>query len=440
MTLRRTFGPQAHRAPAATVGILAAVSALTLAGCGAGGGTAASGDDSITVLVEAGGHGELKPIADQFEKDTGTTVTFVELPYDGLYNRLNSELSSGSLSFDVAAIDAIWLPAFADALTPLDDMYTDDVKSDLFPSLVTEANVDGRYVGMPAWTNAEILYYRTDLFDDPTQQANFKAKYGYDLVPPTTWEQYTDVAQFFTQDTDGDGQTDLYGTDVKGAVETEWLATLSQTGEKNMVVGADGSVSLGNENSKKALDFYTSLLPYAPSGSAQLDWAGSQNLFNQGQLAMMRFWAHAYKQIPDDSPVKGNVGVATMIGGPGGVAGVPGAWYLSVPTATQKQDKALEFVQYAYDHNELSVDTSLGLASRISVLEKFENEPGYENYKPLIETLKAESTIPRPANPNWQEIVDTVLIPMIQKAVVPGADNQQLLDDAKAQVEGIISK
>lgn len=440
MTLRRTFGPRAHRASAAKAGILAAVTALTLAGCGAGGGTAASGDNSITVLVEAGGHGELQPIADQFEKDTGTKVTFVELPYDGLYNRLNSELSSGTLSFDVAALDAIWLPAFADGLTPLDDMYTDKVKSDLFPSLVKEANVGGKYVGMPAWTNSEILYYRTDLFEDPTQKANFKAKYGYDLVPPTTWEQYTDIAQFFTQDTNGDGKTDLYGTDVKGAVETEWLATLSQTGEKNMVVGADGSVSLGDENSKKALDFYTSLLPYAPSGAAQLDWAGSQNLFNQGQLAMMRFWAHAYRQIPDDSPVKGHVGVATMIGGPGGVAGVPGAWYLSVPTATKKQDKALEFVQYAYDHNELSVNTSLGLASRISVLEKFENKAGFENYKPLIETLNAESTIPRPANPNWQEIVDTALIPMIQKAVVPGADNQKLLNDAKAQVESIIKK
>ncbi|MCU1542788.1 MAG: carbohydrate transporter substrate-binding protein family [Microbacteriaceae bacterium] len=419
-------------------GALAALTAVTLTGCGAGGGVTDSGDDSITVLVEAGGHGELQPIADQFKKDTGTSVTFVELPYDGLYNRLNSEFSSGSLSFDVAALDSIWLPNFAEALTPLDDIFTDEVQSDLFPALVTEARVDGSFVGMPAWTNSEILYYRTDLFEDPTQQANFKAEYGYDLTPPTTWEQYADIAKFFTQDTDGDGQINVYGTDVKGAVETEWLATLSQTGESEMVVGDDGTVSLGGKDSLEALDFYTSLLPYAPSGAAQLDWAGSQNLFNQGQLAMMRFWAHAYKQIPADSAVSGNVGVTTMIGGPGGVAGVPGAWYLSVPSGTSKQDKALEFVKYAYDHNDLSVDTDLGLASRISVLEKYENEPGYENFKPLIDTLNAEATIPRPANAQWQEIVDSALIPMIQKAVVPGADNQKLLDEAKAQVQSII--
>ena len=434
----RTHTRKSRRVLVAAAGLLAVGSTVVLSGCGAGGGAPAAGDDSITVLVEAGGHGELQPIADQFEKDTGTSVTFVELPYDGLYNRLNSEFSSGTLSFDVAALDAIWLPTFAEALAPLDDMFTDDVRSDLFPALVAEAQVDDSFVGMPAWTNSEILYYRTDLFEDPSQQAEFKAEYGYDLAPPTTWEQYTDVAKFFTQDTDGDGQVDVYGTDVKGAVETEWLATLSQTGEKDMVVGDDGTVTLGDADSLAALDFYTSLLPYAPSGAAQLDWAGSQNLFNQGQLAMMRFWAHAYKQIPADSSVAGKVGVATMVGGPGGVAGVPGAWYLSVPSGTSKQEKALEFVQYAYDNNELSVDTDLGLASRISVLEQYQDEPGYENYKPLIDTLNAESTVPRPANPKWQEIVDSALIPMIQKAVVPGADNQQLLDDAKAQVESII--
>jgi len=439
MSLRRPSPRPARRL--LVIGAAALTATTVLAGCGAGGGTGASGDaDTVTVLVEAGGHGELQPIADQYTEETGTSIEFVELPYDGLYNRLNSEFSSGSVSFDVAALDAIWLPAFAGAVTPLDDLYTDEVTSDLFPSLVSEATVDGSKVGMPAWTNSEILYYRKDLFEDEAQKTAFKAEYGYDLVPPTTWEQYTDAAEFFTQDTDGDGTPDLYGTDVKGAVETEWLATLSLTGETTMVTDTDGAVSLGDENSKEALDFYTSLLPYAPPGAAQLDWAGAQNLFNQGKTAMMRFWAHAYRQIPADAAVAGNVGVAPMIGGEAGPAGVPGAWYLSVAKASEKQEKALEFVQYAFDNNELSADTSLGLASRISVLEKYSTVEGYENYGPLLETLQAPATLPRPAVAEWQQIVDTVLVPMLQKAVEPGADNQALLDDAKQQVESLVAE
>ncbi|SEB05413.1 ABC transporter substrate-binding protein [Leifsonia sp. 21MFCrub1.1] len=408
--------------------------ALTLAGCGVGGGDSSSSDKSITVLVEAGGHAELQPIADLYKKDTGTTVTFVELPYDGLYNRLNSEFTSGSVSCDVAALDSIWLPAFKDAVTPLDKLFTPEVKSDLFPALVKEANVDGTYAGMPVWTNSEILYYRKDLFDDAANKAAFKTKYGYDLVPPTTWQQYQDAAEFFTQPDKG-----LYGTDVKGAVETEYLATLSQTGEKTMVLNNSGSeISLGDENSLKALDFYTGLQKYAPAGSAQLDWAGAQNLFNQGKTAMMRFWAHAYRQIPKDASVYGKVGVAPMIAGPGGIAGVPGAWYLSVAKASKKQQQGLDFVKFAYEHNELSAKTSLGLVARKSAFEKYQDQPGYENYKPLVETLDATATIPRPATPKWQQIVDTVLVPMIQKSLQPGADKQALLNAAKEQVQSLV--
>lgn len=433
MTLRSTASQTTRRTLLA--GSLALASTAALSSCGVGGGGASRDEDGLTLLVEAGGHGQLQPIAEQFEKDTGTSVSFVELPYDGLYNRLSSEFTGNAVSFDIAALDSIWLPAFHTALTPLDDLFTQEVKDDLFPALVEEAAVDGSFVGMPAWTNSEILYYRTDLFEAPEHQEAFAADYGYDLAPPTTWQEYHDAAEYFH----GTGDGGLYGTDVKGAVETEWLATLSQTGEETMVVDAEGNISLGDDNSLAALDFYTSLLPFAPSGAAQLDWAGAQNLFNQGQLALMRFWAHAYRQVPEDSPVAGKVGVAPTIGGEAGPAGVPGAWYLSVAEASPKQDKALEFIRYAFEHNELSVDTSLGLAARISALEAHQDSEGFEHYAPLIETLNAPATRPRPALPEWQQIVDTVLVPMIQKAVEPGADNAALLADARSRIENLVS-
>lgn len=433
-TAARALSPLTRRRTV-LAGSMALAGTAALSACGVGGSGSSGDEDALTLLVEAGGHGQLKPIADQFTKDTGTAVSFVELPYDGLFNRLSSELTGSAVSFDVAALDAVWLASFHSALTPLDDMFTDEVKADLFPSLVTEAAVEGTFVGMPAWTNSEILYYRKDLFEDEAHRTAFQSAYGYELVAPTTWEQYRDAAEYFAQA----GGGEYHGTDVKGAVETEWLATLSQAGAESMVVSDDGTVTIGDETSLAALEFYTSLLPFAPSGAAQLDWAGAQNLFNQGQLALMRFWAHAYRQVPEDAPVAGKVGVAPMIGGAAGPAGVPGAWYLAAAKASPKQDKALEFIQYAYDHNDLSVDTSLGLASRISVLEAAKDREGFENYGPLIETLNAPATRPRPAISEWQQIVDTVLIPMIQKAVEPGADLPALLDDAKTQVSSLVS-
>jgi ABC-type glycerol-3-phosphate transport system substrate-binding protein len=425
-------------------GCVLAGAALALSACGAGGsaGSASAGtgaSEALTVVVEGGGKAELQPIADLYTEETGTDVTLLELPYAGLYDRISSELTSGSPSFDVAALDAIWLTAFAPGLEPLDELFTDEVKGDLFGGLVDEAQVDGKFVGMPVWANSEILFYRTDLFEDPDHMAAFEAEYGYPLAPPADWEQYRDVAEYFTQDTDGDGTIDLYGTDVKGAVETEWLATVSQAGGESMVLDpSTGAVTIDDAAHKEALDFYVSLLPYAPPGAAQLDWAGAQNLFYQGNLAMMRFWGHAYRQTPSDSPIAGDIGVAPMIGGPAGIAGVPGAWYLSVPSGGANDAAARDFVAFAYEHNDLAADTSLGLVARKSAFEAKEGVEGFENYAALVDTLEAPQSLPRPASANWQEIVDSVLIPMLQKAVEPGADTGALLGDAKAQIEGIV--
>ncbi|WP_258368927.1 sugar ABC transporter substrate-binding protein [Curtobacterium sp. MCPF17_046] len=432
MMLRRKSGTRAGNRGRILAGTAVAVaSALVLSACGAGGGDGGGSAKSLTVLVEAGGHGELQPIADRYKKETGTKVQFVELPYDGLYNRVNSELNSGSVSFDVAALDAIWLPTFKEGLTPLNSLFTEDVEKDLFPAELQEGKIGGDYVGMPAWTNTEILYYRKDLLDDPANKTAFKEKYGYDLKPPTTWEQYQDEAEFFTKD-------GMYGTATKGAVETEYLAALSQAGEKDMVVDDKGNVTLGDAASLKALDFYTSMLKSSAPGAAQTDWAAAQNLFYQGKTALMLFWGHAYRQIPEDSKVSGKVGVAPMIAGPAGVAGVPGPYYLSVPKASPNQDAAEEFIKFAYEHNDLSATTDLGLAARVSAFEKYQDKPGYEAFKPMVETLQAEGTIPRPSNPKWQQIVDNALVPMLQQAVRPGADNQQLLDQAKTKVEDIL--
>jgi len=434
MKLRHRLRPSRRSTIAASAAAIAAVAAVTLSGCGAGG-PAASGPKTLTVLVEAGGHGELQPIADAYKKDTGTTIKFIELPYDGLYNRVNSELASGSISFDVGALDAIWLPAFKDGLLSMNSFYTDAVKKDNFPAIVDEAKGGGSdYVGVPAFANSEIVYYRTDLFNDPDNKAAFQSQFGYPLAAPTTWQQYSDIAKFFTKD-------GLYGTGLPGAVETQYLSTLSQAGEKEMVLNSAGTSStLGDSYSLKALDYYTSLVPFAPPGTASADWNAVQNQFYQGKTAMMQFWAHAYRQVPTSSSVYGKIGVAPLPAGPAGIAGVPGPFYLSIPKATKNQAAAKDFVKFAYDHQALSATTSLGLVARISVMKQFMDEKGYEAYQPMIQTLSAPATISRPANPHWQNIVNNALVPMLQKAVLPGADNAALLKAAAQQVDSIVNK
>jgi ABC-type glycerol-3-phosphate transport system substrate-binding protein len=396
--------------------------------------SAASDPVSLNVLVESGGLQLQQEAAEQFEAETGHTINFVEAPYEGVFDRLVAEASTGGASFDVATVDVIWLPTFADFAEPLDDLFTDEVVNDLFPALVEDAQIDGTYVGMPAWANAEVLFYRTDLFEDPAEQDAFEAEYGYELAPPTTWEEFTDIAQFFTRD-------DLYGTDVKGAVETEWLAHVLQAGADSTVLDADGNVIIDDDEHIAALEFYTDLhceYGVSPSGVAQMSWGEAQNQFYQGQTAMMRFWAHAYRLTPDDSVVEGSVGVAPMIGGPGGVGAIPGPWYNIVPSSGNNVEVAKEFVSYLYEHNAMGIEAPLGLAARISAYEEYAGQEGFEHFEPLIETLNAEQTSGRPLVPEWQQITDEVLIPVVQEATSCERAPADILRDARSQVESIM--
>ena len=393
--------------------------------------------ESINVLVEGGGAQEQKPIAEKFKAETGIDVNFVEVPYAGVYDKLSAEIASGKSQYDVATVDVIWLPKFAEFAEPLDALFTEDIKKDLPAALLSDAQIGGKFVGMPTWANSEILFYRKDLFSDPKQQAAFKAKYGRDLAPPKTWQEFRDAAAFFTQDNNG---TKLYGTDVVGANPEEWMATVLQAGSPGVVLDDKGNVIIDNAQHLKALQFYTDVAckdHSTPAGAAQVDWGAAQNMFYQGQTAMMRFWAHAYRLTPKDSKVADNVGVAPMIGGDAGVAGIPGPWYNIIPKTAAHMDAAKKYVAFAIANNVLSIGAPLALAARNSAYQSYVGKPGYENFDALLKTLAAPATRGRPMVAKWQEIVDQAVTPMLQQALSCKEDLPALLQKAKATIEGI---
>lgn len=409
--------------------LLCTVAALSLA-------TSAAHAESITVLVEGGGHSLQQAAADAFTKETGIEVNFVEVPYQGVYDKLSAEIASGTSNYDVATIDVVWNAAFAAHVEDLSELFTDAVKADIPPALLADASVDGRMIGMPAWANAEIVFYRKDLWEDAANQAAFKQQYGYDLAPPATWQQWRDMAKFFTKD-------GMFGTDVIGGTSEEWMAEVLQAGSPGVILDDAGNVILDNQAHIDALENYRAPLcvdKSAPDNALEISWGEAQNLFYQGQTAMMKFWAHAYKMTPADSKVAGKVGVAPMIGGPAGVAGIPGPWYNVVPSTSQHKDAARQFVAYALAHNALGIEAPLGLAATNSAYSSYMGKPGYEHFEPLLATLSAPATRGRPLNEHYQELVDEAVMPAFQGALECEDNVAQLLQDAAATARDILGK
>lgn len=127
----------------------AASLAAVATACGAGGalGGSAASSRSLSVACQPGGYAERTGIAQLFTKQTGTTVTLNQLPYDGLYSRVSSQLSSGTPSLDAAAPDAVWLPASAAKLLPLQELFTPAVNADLPAATLDGSQVGGHYAG-----------------------------------------------------------------------------------------------------------------------------------------------------------------------------------------------------------------------------------------------------------------------------------------------------
>ena len=151
----------------------------------------------------------LKMAADKWTVQTCGTVKIVEIPFGELYPKYITGMTAGSVDFDVMTYAPAWLADFAPFLSTMPAEYTTGPAwDDIAPVYRDRLMVwDGKVISQSMDGDVHTLQYRTDLFGDPKEQEAFKAKYGYDLAPPATWDEYYDIAEFFTRPDQG-----LYGT------------------------------------------------------------------------------------------------------------------------------------------------------------------------------------------------------------------------------------
>ncbi|MCA3480127.1 MAG: extracellular solute-binding protein, partial [Rhodobacter sp.] len=145
--------------------------------------------------------------------------------------------------------------------------------------------------GLPYYTYSAGMFVRQDLLDDPTEKEAFKAKYGYELAAPTTWEQHRDIAEFFTRK-QGDmlkGQPldkDFYGVGLMAGpfpeIQDEMSAMIWGMGSDWL--NAEGKVPV--DDVEKAMDMYLRLMPFAPPAALTVTYDGVMNQMKDCQIAM----------------------------------------------------------------------------------------------------------------------------------------------------------
>lgn len=175
---------------------------------------------------------------------------------------------------------------------------------------------DGKLYQLPDQQFANLYWFRYDWFTDPTNMADFKAKYGYDLGVPVNWSAYEDIAEFFTG-REIDGET-VYGHMDYGKKDPSlgwrftdaWMsmAGMGDKGEPNGLPVDEWGIRV-NENSQPtgscmarggatnspaavyALQKYVDwLTKYAPPAAAGMVFSEAGPVPAQGNIAQQIFW------------------------------------------------------------------------------------------------------------------------------------------------------
>ncbi|MBE9640330.1 ABC transporter substrate-binding protein [Salipiger mangrovisoli] len=142
------------------------------------------------------------------EANPGITVEAENVPWNSYYDQLYTAIIGGNAP-DAAMVKAFAQPRLVEmgALAPIDDWLAGwDGTAALQDNLIDLVKgPDGTQYYLPVQYVVLYLYYRPDMFAD------------LGLEVPTTCEAFREAAKALTRDTDGDGQTDVYGFGFRGA-------------------------------------------------------------------------------------------------------------------------------------------------------------------------------------------------------------------------------
>lgn len=139
-----------------------------------------------------------------WESLTGIKSNVVELSHPDQYSKPVAEHIANSGAYDILDIEPAWTPSMADGgvIQPLDDyikkfMNTADL-DDYHPLFKALPTYKGKIWGFFDDGDMFALYYRKDIFEDPKMKDAYQKKFNKALEVPKTWEDYSQVAQFIT--------------------------------------------------------------------------------------------------------------------------------------------------------------------------------------------------------------------------------------------------
>ena len=302
----------------------------------------------------------LQYIAKLYTHQTGVPVHIAIYSYDEIFDIFNSGMR-GHEDCDVLRIDVTMLSFFARRLlTPLTDIdpgIANFLSTFLKGTVDPYAYVNNTLYALPFSPSTQMLYYRRDLFSNAMVGRMFVERFGRELTVPVTFEEYNEVASFFTQSLNPDSPV-RYGTTLTvgsiAVASSEYLQRLFALQEN--LYDENGRVDMRAPNFVCALRQLLAARPYADPNYSPW-WRKTVSAFAGGDIAMALLYNNfASPLVSYQSKVRDSIGCALIPGG----RPVIGGGCLGVSKRSAHPELALNFIRWLCSEPIASASAFLG--------------------------------------------------------------------------------
>lgn len=393
-------------------------------------------------------------LAEQIESftevhDEDVEVERVHKPLPEIHEELIQEGRFDDGEYDIFLCLSDWLPSMVEYgyVEPLTDRVASDPPAD-WPdgwadSMRTLMEYEGHLYGIPYHDGPECFHYRTDLFESVEEQRAFREEYGRPLHVPKTWDEFLEVAEFFTRPDEG-----LWGTTVAALPDGhnnvyDFLIQLWSRGGELF----DGEMNpiFHDKSGTEALQFYHDLIheyEVAPPESVEMESVEAGQYWTEGNAAMMWNWAGFGALAEDpDAEVFGDVGYSLIprADDPAGEhTSLTVIYGNTVLSSSENKDLAYDFVRHvASSELDKVTTTSGGTGCRLSTW----NDPEVlqsQSFYAITSEINTGNVNTLPKIPEYTEFND-ILNEAVEKVVVErSASPAEALDKAAERTRELL--
>lgn len=427
---------------------------------GSGGWSRAHAGKTLNVIAEATANSTIleSQLAD-FDAKTGIKVKLEQAPYDSLVQKAVLDFTTKKGAYDVLSVPYEYLGSFAEKkyLRPLDDFVAkpptgagvDYAAADIVPSLwEASSKWKDHWYGAPSNSAVMMMFYRKDLVESPVEQAAFEAKYGYALAPARTWQQYRDMAEFFTRPAGAQlaGKTlsaPMYGAAMAGK---RHVSTVLEWMDYSWTFGGDlfdksGQPVLNSAANVEALEFEKGLTAFAPPGFTSATWDEITASLQQGTVAQSITWGDTAGAMEDEkaSKVSGLIGYASI---PTAKPEQPpvahlGSWTYVVNVDSRNPEAGELFIAWALSK---PVQAQMAKQGGLPALTSTFTDPSLTAELPYWkqELTSLNEAKSRPRIPQWSGIADLLSL-QLSRALSGQVAPQAALDDGQKKLEELMN-